>query len=122
MPDSTIALTDTIVSGASIGISATLGSTATLEATLWHDLGTDTGGAGRVFSGTSNYWGDPAFVNAGSGDYHIGSASAALDRGIDAGVDIDIDGDRRPSGAGFDLGADERVSPRHYALLPLARK
>jgi hypothetical protein len=34
-------------------------------------------------------------------------ASAAIDKGVNARVDDDIDGDPRPQGSGYDLGADE---------------
>jgi hypothetical protein len=64
-----------------------------------------------VAAGTINLWGDPAFVNPSAGDYHLGQGSAAIDAGIDAGVTTDIDGDPRPLGLGFDLGADEFRSP-----------
>jgi hypothetical protein len=37
--------------------------------------------------------------------------SAAIDAGVSSGVLDDIDGDRRPAGAGYDIGADERVIP-----------
>ena len=43
----------------------------------------------------------------GSGDYHLTSISAAIDTGTDAGVVIDFDGNRRPRGLGYDIGADE---------------
>jgi hypothetical protein len=46
-------------------------------------------------------------VDPDSGDYHIGPGSAAIDAGVDAGVTTDIDGEARPFGAGYDLGADE---------------
>ncbi len=35
------------------------------------------------------------------------AASAAIDKGVEAGVGFDVDGDARPAGAGYDLGADE---------------
>jgi hypothetical protein len=108
---STVALTNTILVSHTVGITVTPGNTATLEATLWGSgtwaNGTDWGGAGIIVTGTHNYWGDPAFVDPEAGDYHIGPGSAALDRGVDAGVTLDIDGDPRPIGAGYDLGADE---------------
>ncbi|MFC1888797.1 choice-of-anchor Q domain-containing protein [Thermodesulfobacteriota bacterium] len=51
---------------------------------------------------------DPLFV--GGGDYHLTADSPCIDAGTDAGVDMDIDGEMRPQGAGFDIGADEFVS------------
>ncbi|MDX9954218.1 MAG: right-handed parallel beta-helix repeat-containing protein [Anaerolineae bacterium] len=61
--------------------------------------------------------GDPAFASPALDDYHITPASAALDRGIAVpGVTTDLEGDPRPIGAGYDIGADE-LYPRIY--LPL---
>ena len=45
-----------------------------------------------------------------NGDYHIGPGSGAVDTEVGAGVMTDIDGDARPFGAGYDLGADEWVA------------
>jgi uncharacterized repeat protein (TIGR01451 family) len=104
-----LAFTNTIIAGhQGVGITVTTGSTATLEATLWHNNGSDTGGEGTIVTGTVNVWGEPAFVDPSAGDYHISPGSAALDRGVDAGITVDMDGDPRPVGAGFDIGADER--------------
>jgi len=50
---------------------------------------------------------DPHFV--GGGDYHLTSKSPCINNGTDAGVYTDMDGDVRPHGGGFDLGADEFV-------------
>ena len=120
---STVVLTNTILVSHTVGITATAGSKATLEGTLWGSdswaNGTDLGGDGDIITGTVNIWGDPAFVNPDGGDYHIGPDSAAIDAGMNAGVVTDIDGDLRPIGAGYDIGADE------YAVctyLPLAVK
>lgn len=41
-------------------------------------------------------------------DYHIAPDSAAIDAGIDVGVAYDMDGEARPQGAGYDVGADEQ--------------
>ncbi len=108
---STVAMTNTILVSHSVGITVTAGNTATLEATLW---GTDAwanladwGGAGHIITGPINLWDDPVFVDPDAGDYHIGCGSAAIDAGVYAGVDDDIDGDPRPLGHGYDLGADE---------------
>jgi uncharacterized repeat protein (TIGR01451 family) len=107
----TVALTNTILVSQTVGITVAAGSTALLEATLWHGNGADTGGAGTLITGTVNLRGDPAFANPAAGDYHLGPGSAAINTGIDAGVYTDIDGDLRPLGLGFDLGADEYAGP-----------
>lgn len=70
----------------------------------WQDLGYDT--HSLVVDA------DALFV--GDGDYHLAAGVQAIDAGIDAlaGVDapgIDLDGDARPQGDAFDLGADERA-------------
>jgi uncharacterized repeat protein (TIGR01451 family) len=105
-------LVDTILVGHELGLDVDGDAEASLEGTLWGSggwaNGTDWSGPG-VISRTKDYWGDPAFVDPNAGDFHIGSSSAALDRGVDAGVRVDADGDPRPlpAGGGFDLGADE---------------
>jgi len=110
---STVALTNTILVDHAVGITVTAGNTATLETTLWGTgtwaNGTDWSGAGTVITDTPayNYWDHPDFVDPGAGDYHVGLASAALNKGVNAGVKDDIDGDSRPQGSGYDLGADE---------------
>jgi hypothetical protein len=43
--------------------------------------------------------------------YHLQAGSAAIDAGVNAGVLVDLDGDTRPLGAGYDIGADEFVPP-----------
>ncbi|MBX3158708.1 MAG: hypothetical protein KF773_22255 [Deltaproteobacteria bacterium] len=49
---------------------------------------------------------DPLFVAPASRDYHLAPNSPARDM-VDAGPATDIDGEARPKGARFDLGADE---------------
>jgi hypothetical protein len=41
--------------------------------------------------------------------FHLTTSSPCIDAGTDAGVYTDFDGDVRPLGAGFDIGADEYV-------------
>jgi fibronectin-binding autotransporter adhesin len=99
-----VALTNTILVSHTAGIIVTAGNTATLESTLWHGNTTDWGGTGTIITGTHNYGGAPLFNADG---YHLMDGSAAIDKGVDAGVTTDIDGETRPSGTGYDLGADE---------------
>ena len=50
------------------------------------------------------------FVNMATGDLHSRSTAAvAIDQGVPVpNADVDWDGETRPSGAGYDIGADER--------------
>lgn len=62
--------------------------------------------------GVGNLYGDPLFVNpafGNVGDYHLKIGSPAIDNGssINAPKD-DLDGEQRPKGNGFDIGAYER--------------
>jgi hypothetical protein len=106
---STVWLTNTILAGQDVGIAVADGSAATMNGTLWYGNGAGWGGAGTI-AHTGDYTGNPAFVDPGAGDYHIGPASAAVDRGVDAGVTTDKDG--RPRDARPDLGAYELAALR----------
>ena len=55
--------------------------------------------------GEGNIDADPLWI--GTGDYHLTAGSPCIDAGTDAGVYTDSDGDVRPQGASFDMGADE---------------
>ncbi len=118
---STIGLTNTILAGHAVGITVSAGSTATLQATLWGN-GRDWGGEGTLLTGTVNLWGPPAFANPAGGDYHLGYGSAALDAGIPAGIGVDIDGQPRPLGRGYELGADEAPIVMRWFYLPIVGK
>jgi uncharacterized repeat protein (TIGR01451 family) len=108
--NSDVEMVNTVLVGHSVGIYVAAGSRADLETTLWGSgtwaNTTDRSGPGTI-NHSEDHTGDPAFVNPAAGDYHIGLGSAALDAGADAGVSTDIDGDPRPIGPGYDLGADE---------------
>jgi parallel beta-helix repeat protein len=50
------------------------------------------------------------FLDSAQNDYHLKAGSPAIDLGLSQGVPFDLDGNPRPSGAGFDLGAYEYLS------------
>ncbi len=123
---STAALTNTIIVSQTVGLFVAAGNEAVLDTTLWGmgdwANGTDYGGGGTIsFVDVDHMTGDPGFIDADGGDYHIGSQSAARDTGVDAGVTDDIDGEARPFGAP-DIGADEvqchvRIGSTYYATV-----
>ena len=93
------------------------GGTAYENYNLFYVNGTNhvgsTGGTNDVVSG------DPRFVDPSGDDYHLGAGSAAIDVGVDVGVTSDLDGDPRPRGGGFDIGAYEAAPAPFVVLLPL---
>jgi hypothetical protein len=58
---------------------------------------------------------NPLLVNPAGGDFHLQGSSQCIDTGIDPAptyippgfVEFDFEGDARPYGAGWDIGADE---------------
>jgi len=65
------------------------------------------GGVPTGLDGGNNMNVDPLFVNPGT-DYHLQSTSQVIDQADSAGgVTTDIDGETRPQGANYDMGADE---------------
>jgi uncharacterized repeat protein (TIGR01451 family) len=105
--NSNIELINTILSTHTVGINVAGGSNASLDATVWYANTENWDGAGVIDAGARNYSSDPDFVAPSGGDYHIGNLSAALDTGMGVGVSADMDGEQRPRGSGYDIGADE---------------
>ena len=105
--NATLNAVNNIVSGHTLGISVTMpvSSTTTMDYTLWNN--TSNYSVGVTHSNDRS--GAPAFVNPAGRNYHITASSAARDAGTNAGVTTDIDGNARPQGAGYDIGADEYV-------------
>ena len=59
------------------------------------------------------------FVDRAAGNYHLAPTSAAIDRGTATGAPTtDYEGQPRPSGAGYDIGADELASAAPPANTP----
>ena len=118
-----VTFTNNIVVNHTVGISVSERSTATVRYTLWHGNGVDIAGPGTV-NQTHPVTGDPAFADAAAHDYHLTTASAALDAGDPAGVPPappeDLDGVSRPQGPDVDLGAYEWRGRWQY--LPLVMK
>ncbi|HIC88153.1 MAG TPA: hypothetical protein EYP04_01940 [Anaerolineae bacterium] len=101
-PDATARLTNTIVSSNGLGITTTLPAGTTLpDHTLFWNNGED------GVTGTDPIWGDPMFLDPAKWDYHLGYSSAAVDAGAVVSVTDDMDGQVRPIGLGYDIGADE---------------
>jgi hypothetical protein len=74
---------------------------------------------GPTSGGAHDLSGDPMFVDSAHDNYHLKPGSAAIDRGVAAGVSLDIDGEPRPFGAGYDIGYDEYVIYSIYLPLVL---
>jgi hypothetical protein len=110
--NSTIQLRNAILVSHTIGITATTGSQVTLETTLWGEgnwtNNTNFGGAGTI-NHSNDLNGDPGFIAPNLGDYHLDSASDAIDQGMDTGLTSDLDDQPRPNPDTNrpDLGADE---------------
>jgi hypothetical protein len=66
-------------------------------------------------------WGvNPQFVNVGAKDYHLQASSPAINAGLNLGTILinDYEGNTRPQGAGYDIGAFEYVSSQPPQPIP----
>ena len=77
----------------------------TVNGILWYNTPiTVSKSVTAVVTVNNQFTGNPFFAADG---YHLSLNSAAIDKGVNAGVTEDIDGESRPRGIGYDLGADE---------------
>ncbi|HSO89441.1 MAG TPA: T9SS type A sorting domain-containing protein [Draconibacterium sp.] len=77
-----------------------------------YDYNLHFGGNSVALTGSHLIKGDPKFVDAANNDFHLLPESPAIDKGIDAlsgsaAQVVDFDGNSRPMGTGFDIGAFE---------------
>ena len=97
----TVELLNSIVASHTIGILQTGGSVSA-DYNLFYGNVLNTQGGG--ISNNHPISGNPAFFAPAMDDYHLGAGSAAANAGPNIGVTMDIDGDVRPQGSGYDLG------------------
>jgi hypothetical protein len=67
-------------------------------------------GAGGAPAGlTASVSADPLLVSPATFDFHLQAGSAAIDQGIATAAATDLDGNPRPQGKAFDIGAYEHA-------------
>ncbi len=118
--------------GTGIKIGGNMTATLVNNIVASHTVGIEiTDPSGNVFADHTLFWGntddgirgtnpvdsDPVFVDPGANDFHIDAAAGAIDSGVDAGVITDFDGNFRPKGNGYDIGAYE-FYPQWDVFLP----
>ena len=102
----TLDITNSIIANYATGIKTSSG-TVNEDYNLFAGNTTDRTGVTPGANSLSGTFADVDFVDAAGGDFHLTSSSWALNKGTNAGLSTDIDGDARPGGGGYDLGFDE---------------
>ncbi|MBN1903456.1 right-handed parallel beta-helix repeat-containing protein [Candidatus Sumerlaeota bacterium] len=98
-------ITNCIITGHTSGIALDTGVSCNIDYCDFYDNDVNYN-AGTI--GTHNLFVDPKFQYAPFGNYRLKSDSQLIDAGMTiSGLDHDFEGDPRPHGAGFDIGADE---------------
>ena len=114
-----VLITDTILSG----FNTDLATDSLLTSTIHGDYNLFS--AAPVLSGTGlitgshSLVGNPLFADAQG---HLSLGSPAINHGIDIGVNTDLDGNPRPSGGAFDIGAYEFQTALNKLFLPLLQR
>lgn len=96
--------------GAAVHCSRASGSTLIFKNNLIYPESRDTftTGCPSGFSESGTIKGDSKFVNPSDNDYHLRSDSPAIDNGVNSSlVSLDHDGNSRPQGNAYDIGAYE---------------
>jgi uncharacterized repeat protein (TIGR01451 family) len=109
----TVNLANTLIASYTTGIQRA-GGTVSEDYGLFEAVATPY--SGEITTGGHSLTGTAAFVGPAADNYRLTSASAAIDRGTNAGVTADLADVPRPQGAGFDIGAYEAYLPKMVAL------
>ena len=114
----TLFITDTIIAGygTDLATSGAPSSTIVGDYNLFDQTPVI---SGTVITGSHSIVGNPLFADSLG---HLSAGSPAIDHGIDVGINVDLDGNPRPSGAGFDIGAYEFQVVIRKLFLPLIRR
>lgn len=115
--DGTAWVTNTIVASQSVGVGVLSGA-ANLDGVLWFGNGSNLAGPGAI-TVSHAYTDSPAFRASAAGDYHLTASSAAINRGVDGSIQIDLDGEARDVTP--DLGAYEYQFPWKCYLVVILR-
>jgi uncharacterized repeat protein (TIGR01451 family) len=102
-------ITNTLIASHTIGIHQIGGPAVFEDYNLFFN--TPTPQAGTIKSGGHSLTGDPKFVDPATDNYQLGGGSVVIDRGTNLGITVDIQGNVRPQGGGFDIGAYENTGP-----------
>ncbi len=101
-----LSVTNNIIVSHTIGLESGGDGYIINDYTLFHDNVENY--SGTVQNGFHNVGGAPAFYDPGQGDYHITQDSAAIEMGRTVPwLTDDYDGEPRPNGSDYDIGADE---------------
>ncbi len=89
----------------------------TIDYNLYHDR---TAVLAQGTEAHSIYDQDPLFVNVAEGNFHLTASSPAINKGGNFGINTDLEGNFRPQGAGYDIGAYEYVYGTPDTIPPAA--
>ncbi len=93
------------------------------QVTVDHNLIDGFRGTEGEIRGDDHVEGDPLFASPAGANFRLRPGSPAIDKGAAGGAPgTDFDGQARPYGAGYDIGADEYVPFTSFVYLPIAFK